>query len=209
MQKFLCAERRGGLRPDFELKEKLPLTKKKKISIRQWEEKEPGLLREVSEGSFAFLEGCAFPDLRGIRWPEAAEEMNEGADEGSFGSALRFFAGWRWLLIPQKVERLILLDLGRAASTKQKKEQRSHENETRFLEIGLRMKYGRSSGRSAERGSWRGAIWATRLRIAQTLADVFEQEGSRGDRAAAEAVMIVDTIGDSEWWSDIRESIVV
>ena len=42
----------------------------------------------------------------------------------------------------------------------------------------------------------------TRLTVGHAIADALRVEGVRADQAAAEAVMVLDVVGMSDWWLD-------
>ncbi len=46
---------------------------------------------------------------------------------------------------------------------------------------------------------------ATRLAIGQRVAARLVEAGTRVDRAAAEAIMVVDVVGVSDWWTEVTD----
>ena len=47
----------------------------------------------------------------------------------------------------------------------------------------------------------------TRLAIARNIARRLQSDGTRADRAAAEAVTIVELVGESDFWEEVVDSI--
>jgi hypothetical protein len=46
---------------------------------------------------------------------------------------------------------------------------------------------------------------ATRLTIAEDICTRLRGSGARADRAAAEAVMMVEIVGESDFWTEVKD----
>jgi hypothetical protein len=46
---------------------------------------------------------------------------------------------------------------------------------------------------------------ATRLMIGEDICARLERVGARTDRAAAEAVMMVEVVGESDFWTEVKD----
>jgi hypothetical protein len=50
---------------------------------------------------------------------------------------------------------------------------------------------------------------ATRFAIADDICTRLRKVGARADRAAAEAVMILEVVGESDYWTEVKDRIRV
>jgi Fe-S-cluster containining protein len=198
-------DKKGRLSPDRVIGDTVRLTVRKKISFEEWTTLETDILMRLATGVApeTVLDAKPFPKLRRSSWKrESSEMMEDGVDGTRFGSALSWFA--------QAIRGLTGL-------------RRQPISDLVWSEA-----FDRAEARSPEPGDpalvvadwiadeiW-GLEWAdgghfalaradlsTRLAICQDIRSRLEKRGRRPDRAAAEAVAVVDLVGDSEWWSDI------
>ena len=200
----------GRLRADTRVSKRVRITRKRAVSFAEYAEMEAEVLQRLARGeaAAAVLDAPPFPRLRGRTWTDVAEEMlDEGDEPTRFGAALGWFA--ESILVHQESQPRYVDErpwedaFDRAeARTLHPEEPERIVNDWVADEI-WRMEW------SEEGGSFRRLRreLATRLAVCEDLMGRFTQLGLRPDRAAAEAVMVVDLVGDSEWWSEVVEAI--
>lgn len=197
--------KKGRLSADREVGPSVRLSKKRKVSFDKWVEIEAKLLGRLASGESpaAILDAKPFPKLKGTSWKrEAREMMDEGVDETRFGSALSWFAqavrsevGLR----RKRLEDLIWEDAFDRAEARSKVPGDPDAVIADWISDEI---WGLEWAFEGDFSLARVEL-ATRLAVCQDVRKRLERAGRRPDRAAAEAVAVVDLVGDSEWWTDI------
>jgi hypothetical protein len=202
----------GRLAADRNVGRRVDLSEEEWCTFDQWVELEGTLFARLERGDDALdvLGRAPFPKLRRKSWKEHADDMvRDGADHTRFGVAIEWFAraikAINGLREPETVRPFPWGDDFERA------EHRSPEvgdpnamfNEWIIDEIWSLM--------WTEYGSFERARreMATRLVIGRDIQRRLAATGTRPDRAAAEALAVIDVVGDSEWWEDIVRDIVV
>lgn len=205
-------DRKGEPRPDREVT-KIKLAKKVKVSFDEWRAVEAELLGKLAEGRAPeeVLGAEPFPRLKHSSWEDEAETILEEAPDGTaFGFAALWFAETiRGLVVPGHRVRVPLRPwaaaFDRAEERPTKSEAAADDVFADWIadEIWALKWYERPFDRVR-------ADLATRLAVGRDIAQRLETEqGVASARAAAEAVMVVELIGESDFWTEIAELIRV
>ncbi len=201
---------RGRLSADRRIDGRVPLAPRKSVAFSTWATQEEGLLSRLRSGETpeSVLDAPSFPALEGLSWAsEAAEMLEDGVDGSRFGVALEWFAhGIRVLHLGKKFAPSEL-PWGDAFDRAQTRSTAVGVPEEMFADWLSDEIWAMRWVESAKHFQRARAEWATRLAIGRYLAGRIELAGTRADRAAAEAISIIDLIGDSEWWTDIVDAI--
>ncbi len=197
----------GRLSADYRVR-RVSLNRRKAVRFADWLAIEAELLTGL-EGRKpeAVLHSAPFPKLCKLTWKEVFTEMIEEADDGTrFGAALASFGHTVRSLCDQK--RPPHIDR-RWASAFDRAERRATEVRPareiyadwiadeiwalEWLDRGGTLRRAR-------------AALSTQLAVARDIARRLVEDRVRSDRAAAEAVTIVTTVGASAWWRDVLKA---
>ncbi len=192
---------------------KIKLAKKVKVSFDDWRTLEAELLEKLAGGCppEEVLAADPFPRLKHSSWEDEAETILEEAPDGTaFGFAALWFAETiRGLVVDGHRVRVPLRPWAAAFDrAEQRPAESANSADDVFAdwiadEIWALKWYERPFDRAR-------ADLATRLAIARDIAWRLEAEhGVALARAAAEAVMVVELIGESDFWTEIAELIRV
>ncbi len=197
----------GSKRPvaDRRIK-RIPLTSKKQLKFSEWEPIEAEYLRRFSgrEALLGILDAKPFPKLHGSSWEKQATEFIGARDGTQFGVAMAWVG-----------DTILTLQNG---------------HEPRSPGRPWRPAFDRAQARSPKKQSSRDVfgdwladeVWslkwaddynfnlartelATRLAIGEDICARLEGSGARLDRAAAEAVMMVEVVGESDFWTEVKD----
>lgn len=185
---------------------RVPIADRTRVAFDTYEQIESDMLDRLAAGERAehVLEAAPFPRVNGRSWTKIAEELLGEIDESRFGHALGWFA-----------ESVLA------------REQRGYRRE--HAERPWADAFDRAEARSPEPRDPRemlndwiaDALWAmewvdeigplaltraelaTRLHVAKDVARRIARTGARRDRAVAEALMVVDLVGDSLHWIEL------
>ncbi|MDH5492440.1 MAG: YkgJ family cysteine cluster protein [Myxococcales bacterium] len=193
----------GDMDPELEVK-KVRLGIREKISFEQWEAIEAELLGQLARGRSPakLLEAAPFPKLSRTSWYAQAHVLLGARDGSQFGAALGWFADTILHLIDGRPARpparpwAAAFDRAEARSPVERKA-REVINDWIADEI-WSLGWNEDSSFAHTR-----VELATRLAIAEDIVARLRKLGLRQDRAAAEAVMIVEIVGESEHWAGI------
>ncbi len=196
----------GRLKADRKIGDRIRWTERGRIGFAKYTRREEELLARLESGvdPLEVLDASPFPPLKDTSWKHETDEMvHRGADDSRFGVAIEWFA--------RSVKALL-----RLPTPKVVRPLRWSESFARALarspEVGDPQRVLADwvadeiwGLQWTELGSFERARYdlATRYRVAMDLKDRLALEGRRPDAAAAEAVTIVDLMGDSEWWDDV------
>ena len=189
---------------------RIPLTAKKQLKWSEWEPVEAEYLRRLRgrEPLAEVLDANAFPALRGSSWDKQADEFVGARDGSQFGVAMAWVG-----------DTISAMQNGRAprspgrpwSAAFDRAEARSPKARTSREVFGDWLSDEVWSLKWAEDYHFALARTelATRLQIAQDICARLRASGARADRAAAEAVMMVELVGESDYWTEIKDRIRV
>lgn len=182
---------------------------KRAVPFAEWLPVERRLLERLASGESParVLRSKPFPELRAKTWAKNAEEFIEARDGTRFGYAIAWFGDVMLELVTGSRPR----DPARPwADSFDRAEARSPDPATSrevladwVADVIWGLKWADERSFSVVR-----AELATRLAVATRIVSRLEAKGVRADRAAAEAVMIVEVVGESEFWGWIVKRIV-
>ncbi len=199
---------RGKLKADRRVK-KIALTKKTKVGFEEWRTLEADLLGRLAEGEApALVLGCdPFPELRTTTWLEESERIFiEGVTDTS---GFSFAAQWFVLAMRACLEPDGVLERTPArpwAAAFDRAEQRPGSNRARrevfsdwIADVIWSLTWTDDRTFDVAR-----AELATRLAVAERIAATLEADHAVGSgRAAAEAITVVELMGESELWTEV------
>ncbi|HJL04839.1 MAG TPA: YkgJ family cysteine cluster protein [Polyangiaceae bacterium LLY-WYZ-15_(1-7)] len=190
----------GGLRPNHRVGDAVPLREGETVSFAAYRAiEEPLLARlEAGEDPRAVLDRAPFPALSEGSWGGFGEAMLDAAGETRFEMALRAVGAV-----------IVAREGGEPEAWGRPWTPAFDRAEARVAEP---IDPGPAYARWAVDAIW-SLMWTgygtlekvrrelcTRLAIADDLRDALVEQGVRGDRAAAEALTVVDLVGTSDWW---------
>ncbi|MEM7137278.1 MAG: hypothetical protein AAF500_11900 [Myxococcota bacterium] len=197
----------GGKRPvaDRRIK-RVPLTSKQHLKFADWQEVEGPYLRRLCgrEPVLSVLDAKPFPRLRGSSWAKQAAEFIAARDGTQFGSAMAWVGDTISSLHdghdPRPPTRPWSAAFDRA-------EARSPNARTSREVFGDWIADEIWSLKWAEDYHFRLARTelATRVTIGEAICGRLREEGARADRAAAEAVMMLEVVGESDFWTEVKD----
>jgi hypothetical protein len=180
------------------------------VPFARWREVEAGVLERLAAGEApaAVLEAEPFPRLRTGTWVKEAEELVEAKDGSRFGAAIAWFGDTILHLVtgarPRAPQRPWADGFDRAEA----RSPRPREAREVFADWAADVIWGLKWADDRSFALVRAEL-ATRLAIAESVASRLIAGGARPDRAAAEAVMIVEVVGESEYWDSIVRRMAV
>lgn len=196
----------GRLIADRRIK-RVPMRANKEVKFSEWEAIEADYLRRLRgrEPLMQILDTHSFPALRGSSWDKQADEFIAARDGSQFGVAMAWVG-----------------DTIRAIQNGHTPRPPGRPWSPAFDRAQARSPKARTSREVF--GDWiADEIWAlkwaedyhfalaraelaTRLTIAEDIcARLRDSGGSRADRAAAEAVMMVELVGESDYWTEVKD----
>ena len=186
--------------------------KHKKVPFSAWEAIERPLLEKLigAHPPEDVLGAAPFPKLKKSSWEAEADELMDGMDGTSFGFAIGSFAETvRALIDPEHRYRGPHRPWGDAFDRAEKRsDHRRSEDEVLADWIADEI-WSLSFAESSSFDVCRAEL-ATRLAVARFLAQRFREEARlEPGRSAAEAVSVVELVGDSEYWDAIVDRIRV
>jgi hypothetical protein len=197
----------GGNRPiaDRRIK-RIPMSPGEELKFADWEPIEAEYLNRLQgrEALHEILDAKPFPALHGSSWDKQADEFIDARDGSQFGVAMAWVG-----------DTISALQNGRSPRAPGRP---------------WAAAFDRAQARSPKAGTSRAVfgdwiadeIWslkwaedydfalarqelATRLTIAEDICSRLRAEGARADRAAAEAVMMVEVVGESDFWTEVKD----
>jgi len=201
----------GGSRPiaDRRIK-RIRLSAKEDLRFSDWEPIEAQYLDRLHgrESLHAILDAKPFPKLHGSSWDEQAQEFIDARDGSQFGVAMAWVG-----------DTIGVLQFGRKprppgrpwTSAFDRAEARSPKARTGREVFGDWLADEIWSLKWAEDYDFALARTelATRLTIAEDICARLRRQGARADRAAAEAVMMLEVVGESDFWTEVKDCIRV
>ena len=196
---------RGRPKADRRVKKVQLRRKGKKVSFAEWRSVEAPLLEALGTGVAPepLLGADPFPRLTKLHWEAFAEDLLDERDASAFGVAAAFFA---------EAVRLCLAPAERSrwprrvwADSYARAEARSPEarEPNAMLADWVADEIWSLSWAELTSFDVKRAELATRLALARRIYEGIEAKGTRPDRAMAEAIMVVELIGESEHWTEL------
>ncbi len=195
----------GRLYADRHVKQ-VPLTAKKQVRFDDWEALESSYLERLQgrEPIAKILDAEPFPKLRGSSWEKQADEFIGARDGSQFGVAMAWVGDTILSMqnghVPRPPGRPWEAAFDRAeARSPNPKTSREVFGDWIADEIWA-LKWAEDYHFALAR-----AELATRLAIAEDICARLRGSGSRADRAAAESIMMVELVGESDFWSEVKD----
>lgn len=197
----------GGKRPVADRRVKrVPLTPRREVRFSEWEALEGELFSRLSgrESLLEVLDTKPFPKLRGSSWSKQAAEFVDARDGTQFGTAMAWVGDTISSLQnghdPRPPTRPWSAAFDRAeARSPVKRTSREVFGDWIADEV-WSLKWAEDYDFQLAR-----AELATRIRIAEDICGRLRGSGSRADRAAAEAVMMLEIVGESDFWTEVKD----
>lgn len=177
------------------------LAPKRKVPFRTWQAMETPILAALAMGVHPneALSAKPFPRVAKTTWKETADEFIESRDGSRFGFALAWFGDTILHLKEGSAPREPLrpwADAFDRAEKRSPKARKPRDVLNDFVADHLwSVKWADDIGFECF-----GAEMATRVAVAESIAARLTAKGLRADRAMAEAVMVVELVGSSEYW---------
>jgi len=185
---------------------RVPMSAKEDIKFSEWEPIEAAYLDRLRgrEPLFTILDAKPFPRLRGSTWDKQAEEFIGARDGSQFGVAMAWVGDTIGALQNGRSPRPPGRPWAAAFDRAQARAPKARASRDVF-------------------GDWiADEIWslkwaedyhftlartelATRLTIGEDICARLRGAGARADRAAAEAVMMLEVIGESDFWTEVKD----
>lgn len=177
----------------------------KKVDFKAWRAVEKPMLKRLAAGESPerVLDAMAFPPLKDASWEEVADEFAGSIDGSAFGFAIATFAEVvRGLLHEEHRVRLPVRPWADAFARAAKREDAPRTADA-VLADWLADEIWALAWSDYTSFDLARSEWATRIAVARSLISILvAQRGLREDHAAAEALMVVELVGDSEFWTD-------
>jgi hypothetical protein len=193
----------GDLHADRHV-EHVNLDRDRRVSFAEWERIEAAMFERLWEGGkpSKVLGAGPFPPLRRSTWKLEAEEMLEADQDSTFEAILLWFADA--ILARHARHRPPKRDRPWAWAFDRAEQREGDTPDADYVLIDWLVDDIWSLGWVGEHPFKKAAAdMVTRYLIARDLSGRLRRQGVGSGRAAAEAVMIVDTVSASEWWTDI------
>ncbi|MGB5546115.1 MAG: hypothetical protein WBM74_06050 [Polyangiales bacterium] len=197
----------GGSRPvaDRRIK-RVSLSAKEDLSFSEWEPIEAEYLRRLQsrEPLLAVLDAKPFPKLRRSSWDKQAQEFIDARDGSQFGVAMAWVGDTIGALRNGRTPRspgrpwAAAFDRAEARSPKARKS-RAVFGDWLADEV-WSLKWAEDYDFALARTEL-----ATRLTIAEDICGRLRDTGAREDRAAAESVMMLELVGESDFWTEVKD----
>lgn len=189
---------------------RVPVSSKRELEFDQWESVEEEYLRRFRgrEPLKDILEAAPFPKLRGTSWKKAAEELIAARDGTQFGVAMAWVGDTILSLTedqaPRAPSRPWVAAFDRAEARSPVKRSSRDVFADWLADEVWSLKWAVDYHFALARSEL-----ATRLAIGEDVCSRLRRGGARPDRAAAETVMMLEVVGESEYWEDIKDSMQV
>ncbi|MGD8318570.1 MAG: hypothetical protein PVH21_17245 [Myxococcales bacterium] len=201
----------GGSRPTADRRiKRIPMRRKHQLKFSEWEPLEAEYLHRLQgrEPLLRVLDTRPFPPLQGSTWEKQAQEFIDARDGSQFGVAMAWVGDT--ILSLQNGHRprppgrpwTAAFDRAQARSPKPRTS-RDVFGDWLADEI-WSLKWAEDYDFALAR-----AELATRFAIADDICTRLRKVGARADRAAAEAVMILEVVGESDYWTEVKDRIRV
>ncbi len=182
---------------------------KRPVPFSEWRTIERALLDRLASGDppAEVLGVKPFPALRRGTWEKEAHEFIEARDGTRFGYAIAWFGDAILELVTGSRPRDPARPWADAFDRAEARSPRAATAREVFADWVADVVWGLKWADDQAFEVVRAEL-ATRLAVAERVASRLEAKGVRADRAAAEGVMVVEVVGESEFWGGIVERIV-
>ena len=201
----------GGSRLNADRRVKrVPMSAKEHLKFSEWQPIEADYLSRLNgrEPIQRILDAEPFPALRGTSWESQADEFIGARDGSQFGVAMAWMGdtidAMRRGRAPRPPGRPWAWAFDRAQARSPKPRTSRNVFGDWIADEVWSLKWAEDYDFALAR-----AELATRLAIAEDICRRLRSAGARADRAAAEAVMIVEVVGESDYWTDVKDSMRV
>jgi len=187
---------------------KVPLARDEKVLFEAWLPIEEKLLARLAKGQSPrrVLAAKPFPRLKGADWKETAHELIGARDGTQFGIAIAWFGDTILKLADGRVPREPARPWAAAFERAERRSPRVRTSREVFNDWIADEIWSLKWAEDRDFTTARAEL-VTRLAIAEDIAKRFVKGGDRPDRAAAEAVTIVELVGESDYWSDVVDRV--
>ncbi|MCZ6807968.1 MAG: hypothetical protein O7F08_13505 [Deltaproteobacteria bacterium] len=197
----------GSRRPvaDRRIK-RVPLSSKKRLNFSEWEPIEAEYLRRFRgrEALLGILDAKPFPKLHGSGWEKQAAEFIAARDGTQYGVAMAWVGDTILALQngqePRPPGRPWAAAFDRAEARSPKKQTSRNVFADWLADEVWSLKWADDYNFNLARTEL-----ATRLTIGEDICARLRGSGARADRAAAEAVMMVEVVGESDFWTEVKD----
>lgn len=205
-------DRGGRLVADHRLTGPVPVGPTRLAAFEDWRAYEAALLARLDAGEApeAVLGKVPFPRFRtGRRWARVVAELDRDAarDGTRFGAAMAWFAAGiraaRWGRGAPPADRR---PWAAAFDRAEARAGTPRDPEALFAEFAGDVIWSIAWAADGTFARCRQDL-CTRLAVARGIARALLALGARGDRAAAEALAVVELVGASEWWGELLDDL--
>lgn len=198
------------LRSERSMFGRVPLGPRQHISFTKWLQVEAPLLQALAAGEdpYAVLDAKPFPKLKKRSWKDVAKEFHEQDDESSYEIAKSWFAdailnvvyGTRFPKRTRPWSRFFDKAESRSPNIQKPRDMLNDWVSDVIW-----------SFEWTDHGNFARARkeMATRLAMIEAIAKQIVKQGTRKDRAVAEALMIIEDVGTTEAWGDVTQLMAV
>jgi len=185
---------------------RVPLSKAEVLKFSEWEPIEAEIVARLRsrEPLATILDAKPFPALRGSSWDKQADEFIDARDGSQFGVAMAWVGDTISALqnghAPRPPSRPWSAAFDRAEARSPKPRTSREVFGDWLADEVWALKWAEDYHFALAR-----AELATRLAIAEDICVRLRRAGARADRAAAEAVMMVEVVGESEYWTEVKD----
>jgi len=204
------SDKRGRPKADRRVRKVRLHRKRKKVSFREWRALESGMLESLDAGTSPekVLDADPFPELKKHTWEEVADELETAIDGTAFGFATAWFAQIvRFLQDDTHRVRVPPRPWAIAFDRAMQREDDERTEDEVFADWVADEIWSLQWTDDRAFDVFRADL-VTRVTIGREIASRLRADhGLRSDRAAAEAVMVVELVGDSEFWTEVVQRI--
>jgi hypothetical protein len=197
----------GGSRPvaDRRIK-RIPMSPGEELKFADWEPIEAEYFKRLRgrEALMDILDAEAFPVLHGSSWDEQADEFIDARDGSQFGVTMAWVGDTISALQNDRVPRAPGRPWAAAFDRAQARSPKGGTSREVFADWIADEIWSLKWAEDYDFALARQEL-ATRLTIAEDICARLRKEGLRADRAAAEAVMIVEVVGESDFWTEVKD----
>ena len=197
----------GGSRPvaDRRIK-RIPMSPGEQLKFSEWEPIEAEYLHRLQgrEALLEILDAEPFPKLHGSSWDKQADEFIDARDGSQFGTAMAWVGDTISALQNSRSTRAPGRPWAAAFDRAQARSPKARTSREVFGDWIADEIWSLKWAEDYDFALARQEL-ATRVAIAEDICTRLRAEGARADRAAAEAVMMVEVVGESDFWTEVKD----
>ncbi|MBW2158649.1 MAG: YkgJ family cysteine cluster protein [Deltaproteobacteria bacterium] len=197
----------GGSRPIADRRIKhIPMSPNEELAFSDWEPIEAEYLKRLSgrEALLDILDAEPFPALHGSSWDKQADEFIDARDGSQFGVAMAWVGDTISALQNGRSPRAPGRPWAAAFDRAQARSPKARTTRDVFGDWIADEIWSLKWAEDYDFALGRQEL-ATRLTIAEDICARLRDAGARADRAAAEAVMMVEVVGESDFWTEVKD----